>query len=116
MKRKMETKKNKDLKKILIISVITILLVIGIFSVHYYLNSKAEKEQREQEEYSVWLAENCNCLERNYFFCEDGFEYDGTYCVKDNSFTLVRKKCSKYDCDGEINILNLETLKWQKEN
>jgi uncharacterized membrane protein len=110
-------KQNKlDIKRIIILTAITILLLVAIFSIKSYFTGKAIKEQKEQEEYSIWLAENCECLERNYFICEEGFKYDGKFCVKENYFTYASKKCSKYDCNGEINLLNMETLKWQKEN
>lgn len=112
----MKTQNKLDIKRIIILTVVTLLLLLIIFSIKSYITSKAIQEQKEQEEYSIWLAENCKCLERNHIVCVDDFEYNGEYCVKDKYISRVHKKCSKYDCNGEIQILNLETLKWQKEN
>jgi ABC-type bacteriocin/lantibiotic exporter with double-glycine peptidase domain len=111
----MEQQKNKlEMKRILIIAVVTLALIVLFFFVKNYMAARAIEEQQKQEKYYNNLVENCVCLEKLHIICPEGYEYNRTsnFCVKDNYFTYSSKKCSKFDCNGTIHELNLETNKW----
>jgi len=109
----MEKQNKLDIKRILIILVLTLIFVVIAISIYSYMTGKAVEEQEKLKD---WLIDNCNCTEKNHIFCSDNYEYNGKYCVYENYFTYASKGCSKYECSDGIYNLNLENKKWQKEN
>ena len=100
------TKKNEIILRIILI-VVLILIAIAI-SIAY--KATLRKERMENANLNIdnnfeedYLRQNCECIQRNNFACQfEGFAYDNGYCRKNNTIVNPIRKCSKYDCDGEL--------------
>jgi hypothetical protein len=50
-----------------------------------------------------YLNSNCDCIARERLACGfQGYELVGKLCMKESNITNPIRKCSKYNCDGEI--------------
>jgi len=107
----------KKIKNIMI--VLIFLLIVGVIVVNVrnkIITTNAIKEQERQKAYEDWLVDNCECLEKERIKCKEGFELINGVCKNKTRkvFTNVLEACSKYYCDGEIHVFNLEEGKWEK--
>lgn len=118
----METKLNKkaSFKTTLVLIFVLVVLGVSFFlftSVGDSISSRIiENKEKEQENYNIWLSENCKCLEHERLKCREGYELgeDGM-CVnsEEKTFTNPLEACSRYECSDGIVFWNNET--WQKE-
>jgi hypothetical protein len=103
-------------KKIFLVVGIILLIVISGFLINKKITADAIREKQEAENYLSKLADNCDCLARERYYCllED-FELEGDYCIgkKTGVATMRVLGCSEYNCSGEIKIWNNQTLKWE---
>jgi hypothetical protein len=105
----------KNLKKIFLIAGITLAVALLLMVIGNKMKADIVKEKQSQENYSVWLSENCNCVARNLFSCPTGFTMKNQTCVNEakKSYTNKLAGCSEYNCSGEIKLWNRETEKWE---
>ena len=111
-------KKNKKNKKIILVVGIILLIVISGFLFYKKITADTIREKIEAENYLSELSENCDCLARERYYClQEGFELEGNYCVGQNTGVITTRVlgCSEYNCSGEINIWNNQTLKWEEK-
>jgi hypothetical protein len=101
--------KNKNDTLLRIILIVVLVLVAVALSISYRATLKKEKidnvnvDGNFEEDY---LRQNCECISRDNFACQfDGFVYEEGYCRKNNTMVNPIRKCSKYECDGEIVII-----------
>ncbi|MDD5012402.1 MAG: hypothetical protein PHQ66_02025 [Candidatus Nanoarchaeia archaeon] len=108
-------KPKKLIKVIGIILAVTLATALLMMVIGNQMNANVIKERQESERYNEWLAENCECLEKERYFCKEGFEMRGTICANEAKKSITQRfiGCSKYDCLGEIKIWNNETEKWE---
>lgn len=121
-KTKSKNRKDKSNKKIIIavIGIAILLFVAGVvyLSVNKILTAKEEKrlaeEKLAQENYLDWLVDNCECVEKNRYFCNEGFALEGETCVNHDAGSFTRRLigCSRYNCSEEIIEFNFEENKW----
>jgi hypothetical protein len=102
-----------------IAAVLILVTLIGVLiTVDKVITANAVKEQKAQENYSDWLADNCECTARERLKCGPGFELvDGErLCVKDAEgkkvYTNVILGCSEYTCEDFVVTWNVDTNKW----
>jgi len=95
-----------------------LLIAISGFLINKKITADVIKEKMEAENYLSDLAENCECLarERYYCFLED-FELEGEFCVEKKTGIVTARVlgCSEYNCSGEIKIWNNLTKKWENK-
>ncbi len=103
------------IRNLVVIGLVTVIVAFGLSLAGKQMTANAIKEQQEQTEYREWLAENCECLEEERFFCNEGFVLNGSWCFKEEIYTNRLKACSKYDCSGDIKDFNFELDKWEIE-
>lgn len=103
---------NKMIKTLVLIGIITVIAAFGLSLIGKQMTANAIKELQEQVEYREWLAENCECLEQNRFFCNKDFLLNGSWCSNGKQYTNRLKACSMYNCSGEIKEFNFELDKW----
>lgn len=103
-------------KKIFLVVGIILLIAISGFLINKKITADAIREKMEAENYLSDLAENCDCLVRERYYCllED-FELEGEFCVGQKTGVVTTRVlgCSEYNCSGEIKIWNNQTLKWE---
>lgn len=91
----------------------TILIIVGIFIligiVLVIIVGKAPTPYSVQDEVIDevdwgWIEENCDCVERDRFYCKfEGYELGrNNMCWKESNFTNPVRGCSEYNCSGEI--------------
>lgn len=106
----------EEIRFILAFLLITMIFIGGVIEARNIITANAAKEQKEKEDYYAHLVDDCKCIEKNRATCSEGFvlSADGKACRNEPKkvFTNVLLSCSKYDCDGEINIYNNETQEW----
>jgi len=114
-------KMNKPIKYILVFVLIFLACAGSYYGFVKYKTANAIQNDfsdlQEQEDYRVWLYENCACLERKLYSCWDGFELnkDGDRCVSLDGKSYTRRliSCSKYDChNGDIRSYDFEKNQW----
>jgi hypothetical protein len=108
---------NKKNKKIILGIGIILLIVIAGFLINQKITADAIREKIEAENYLSELADNCNCLARERYYClQEDFEVEGDYCVGQKTGVVTTRVlgCSEYNCSGEIKIWNNQTLKWEE--
>lgn len=103
-----------NIKRILVILGVVIITAGILFVMGSYMEANAIKEKQEAEKYNEWLAENCECLKKDRYFCREGFELKENLCVNEAEklYTYRLIGCSEYDCSGEIKLWNNETERW----
>ncbi|MBI4116929.1 hypothetical protein HY449_04255 [Candidatus Pacearchaeota archaeon] len=110
----------EEIKFILAFLLITMIFIGGVIEARKIITANAIKEQKEKEDYYNRLVDDCKCLEKNRAACSEGFvlSADGKMCKNEQKkvFTNILFSCSKYDCDGEINVYNNKTNGWEIEN
>ena len=110
----MDVKDKKLLRNTILIFGIIVVLLGVVIIVNKVMTTNAIKEQQN---YEVWLRENCNCTKRERPKCFlEGFEYNKLrkLCVNSDkkSVTYPSLSCSEYNCSNEIIIWNNETEIW----
>lgn len=83
---------------------ILIALIVLFFFVGNRGPSSYTVEEPEPDVDWDWVEENCDCIERENFYCSfENFELgEGNLCWKGEEFTNPVRGCSKYNCTGEI--------------
>lgn len=106
----------KITKRLVLVLMILAIVILVVTNVENVLTANAIKEQREQEAYEDKLVDNCDCIERERLKCSEGFELniEKRRCERDEVFTNVLLKCSKYNCSEGTHEFNFDTEKWQK--
>ncbi len=106
----------EEIRFILAFLLITMIFIGGVAEARNIITANAAKEQKEKEDYYNRLVDDCKCLEKNRPSCSEGFvlSQDGKICRNEQKkiFTNILLSCSKYDCDGEINVYNNKTKGW----
>ena len=109
---------NKKNKKIILGIGIILLIVVSGFLINQKIQGDAVREKQEVENYLSELADNCDCLARERYYCllED-FELEGNFCVGQKTGVVTTRVmgCSEYNCSGEIKIWNNQTLNWENK-
>jgi hypothetical protein len=74
------------------------------------------KNQQEEDNYSQWLVNNCDCVTYGKILCPDGFnlEENNTICISKTAYTSTILGCSEYNCSGQIKLWDNVTETWQK--
>jgi len=91
---------------------IGVVILVGILIVallaFIIFDKKLSGEVVSEETYDEdWLNENCDCIERQRLECHyAGYELRGNFCWNGKKFTNPVRKCSIYDCAGEIYEIN----------
>ncbi|VVB82483.1 Uncharacterised protein [uncultured archaeon] len=98
-----------------LIFVITTVVTILLMLIGNQIRSNTIKEQQDAQDYSVWLAENCNCLAHDRISCPTGFELQNKTCINktQNVYTYKFLECSEYNCSGEIKLWDNQIGAWQ---
>jgi hypothetical protein len=120
-------------KEIAVVLIVATLIGV-LITVGNVITGNAIREQQFQEEYAVWLSENCECTAREALKCKEGYElYEerrlcgkevtvcpdktifnfGKSCEIKTEITSVLLGCSEYVCGGDVIALNNETNKWE---
>jgi hypothetical protein len=102
--------------KIFLIVGIILLIVTAGFLVNKKITADAIRERIEAENYLSELAENCDCLVRERYYCPlEDFELRGIVCVGKVTGVVTPRVlgCSEYNCSGEIKVWNNQTEKWE---
>ena len=112
-----ENEKQKKVEKKILIAIPIIILLIflpALLIISFVENSAKEKIQ-EQENYTDWLVDNCECLANEKLACPEGFVLNETarLCRTEGKYTHVLLKCSQYDCGGEIVKWNFKDDIWE---
>jgi hypothetical protein len=105
-----------EIKKIFLVVGIILLIAISGFLINKKITANAIKEKIEFENYLNELAENCDCLARERYYCSlDDFELRGNVCVNKKTGVVTTRVlgCSEYNCSGEIKIWNNKIEKWE---
>lgn len=106
--------KSKKLIQIMgVIFIITLAVALLLMFIGNQMRTNAIKENQATENYTEWLANNCNCSARDRILCPDGFELKNNVCMNKNGYTNVLEACSEYNCSGEIKLWDNETGKWE---
>ena len=109
---------NKKNKKIILAVGIILLIAISGFLFYKKITADAIREKMEADNYLSDLADNCDCLVRERYYClQEDFELEGIYCVGQKTGVVTSRVlgCSQYNCSGEIKIWNNETWKWEEK-
>jgi len=112
--------KKSEVKKIIwtIAILIAIILVSAIF-INKIKTANAIREAEEQKVLEDKLQEDCSCMERGKWKCQDGFELNAErkLCISEDGkrVTNVLLGCSEYSCSGDDYSFNSTTQKWEKQ-
>ena len=114
MKKKIKKKENKKtiLAVALVIGIVVVVAVL-LMLIGNKMRENSLNEKKEAEKYNNWLAENCECLEKNKIFCPGDFELNGSFCVLGDESTSRLIGCSLYNCSGEIKTWNNVSEVWE---
>ncbi|HTZ41852.1 MAG TPA: hypothetical protein VMC07_01430 [Candidatus Omnitrophota bacterium] len=114
-------KKKIAKRMIIIVSGIVALMIIAsafILTKNMINSNDAKQQKQEAENYQNWLANNCQCLSYEKYFCmNESFAPVGKFCYdsKDNIFTNALADCSVYSCFGQNITWNNQTERWENE-
>ena len=111
MKKIDSTKKN-----LIFIFIIIVIIILLLIILETLIATNIAKKQQETADDSVWLFENCVCLENNLISCPAGFKLVGKMCLKKENSTSTLKGCSKYDCFGKIKLFDVGLQRWLNQN
>ena len=116
-KNKLKNKLKRKLGIVMLIAGITLITALILMLIGSQMRASVVKEKQQAEEYYEWLYENCNCLERERYYCPDDFVLNGSYCfgIKEKVYTLRIFGCSEYDCSGELKFWNNKTEAWENK-
>ncbi len=100
---KQTRKQNKGL--VIILVVVIVLLAFSVFYLFLQLDKlrRGDQEVCSREDKDC-LQDNCECVERELRACPEGFELNGTLCIKGEDFTNALLKCSKYSCNYTVEV------------
>lgn len=106
-------KMKKRIRNSILIAGFVFIVALLLIFIGNQINANAIKEKQAIENYTEWLAETCNCLERNIISCSERFELKNNICTDGEYITNKLLICSKYNCSGEIKLWNNKTEKWE---
>ncbi len=111
----MENKSKKLIQTMSVIFITTLAVAFLLMFIGNQMRANTVKEQQSIENYTEWLANNCNCTARNEISCLNGFELENNTCMNGKYYTNVLEICTEYKCSGKIEIWNNETEQWGSE-
>jgi hypothetical protein len=107
---------NLNKKNTFFVVLTIVLIAVLLIAVQTIINTNVNNEQKQTANYSLWLSQNCVCLEENLLSCPEGFNLVGKLCLDKENITATLKSCSKYDCSGKIKLFDVESQKWLSQN
>jgi hypothetical protein len=119
MKNKKQLNQIEDInskRNILYIILLVVFIAILLIVLETLITSNIEKQRKETTNYTLWLSQNCLCLEENLLSCPEGFKLVGKLCLDKENITNTLKGCSKYDCAGQIKSFDVDSQKWLNQN
>jgi len=82
-----------------------ILAIIGVlvYEAFIYAPKPIQNPNADRIYEEDYLNDNCECLARERLACGfSGYEVVGNFCMKEKNITNPIRKCSKYNCNGDI--------------